>query len=97
MKKTYVSPRIAVLRRSLNVMAGLDLYSQVGSGGQLGNEAIMDPHFVGKGHGDLLSNRCLLNTFYYFPLLFFWKIMRRLVFFNYICTEFKPKWKTREY
>ena len=42
MKKTYVSPRIAVLRRSLNVMAGLDLYSQVGSGGQLGNEAIMD-------------------------------------------------------
>lgn len=23
-------------------MAGLDLYSQVGSGGQLGNEAIMD-------------------------------------------------------
>ena len=42
MKKTYVSPRITVLRRSLNVMAGLDLYSQVGSGGQLGNEAIMD-------------------------------------------------------
>lgn len=42
MKKTYVSPRIAVLRRSLNVMAGLDLYSQVGSGGQLSNEAIMD-------------------------------------------------------
>ena len=42
MKKTYVSPRIAVLRKNLNVMAGLDLYSQVGSGGQLGNEAIMD-------------------------------------------------------
>jgi len=42
MKKTYVSPRIAVLTRSLNVMAGLDLYSEVGTGGQLGNEAIMD-------------------------------------------------------
>lgn len=42
MKKSYVSPRIAVLRRSLNVMAGLDLFSEVGGGEQLGNEAIMD-------------------------------------------------------
>jgi len=34
--KYYIQPNIAVLRRSMNVM--LDLYSETGTGGQLGNE-----------------------------------------------------------
>ena len=40
--KYYIQPNIAVLRRSMNVMAGLDLYSETVTGGQLGNEATFD-------------------------------------------------------
>lgn len=40
--KYYIQPNIHVLRKSMHVMAGIDLFSETGSGEQLGNEAIFN-------------------------------------------------------